>query len=97
MAVARYRMICHVPVVLRDMFYFLTEFERQSTNSKEAEIDERLMKFLLQSEESDLIWDLRKNNCRPNDEQLDPFWKEMDKFLQEKCAVHERRQNDRLY
>ncbi|XP_056009601.1 uncharacterized protein LOC130051588 [Ostrea edulis] len=85
------------PVILRNMYLYLTEFEYQANSANAAEIDERFMKFLLESEDCDLIFDLRKNNCRPTEEKFKPFWKELSKFFDEKAAVHERRSNDKLY
>lgn len=85
------------PVILRNMFNFLTEFEHQSSTDREAEIDERLMRFLLESEDTNLIFDLRKNNGRPVMEKYVPFWDELVKYLDEKSAVHERRTTNMLY
>lgn len=85
------------PVILRNMFNFMTEFEHQSSTDREAEIDERLMRFLLESEDTNLIFDLRKNNGRPVMEKYVPFWDELVKYLDEKSAVHERRTTNMLY
>ena len=85
------------PVILRNMYMYLTEFEYQANSANAAEVDERFMKFLLESEDSDLIFDMRKNNGRPAEEKFKLFWKELNKYLDEKAAVHERRSNDKLY
>ena len=79
------------------MFYFLTQFEYRSLTQKEEEIDMRVCEILLEGQDSDLIFDLRNNNGCPTDPKFDPFWDEQQKYLDEKSAVHERRQNDLQY
>ncbi|XP_062578980.1 uncharacterized protein LOC134240890 [Saccostrea cucullata] len=69
------------PAILRNMYSYLTEFEYQANSANAAQIDERFMKFLLDSEDCELIFDLRKNNCRPAEEIFKPFWKELGKFF----------------
>ncbi|WAR27915.1 hypothetical protein MAR_013619 [Mya arenaria] len=85
------------PVVLRNMFQFLTECEYSPQNETESEIDLRLCEYLLQNNETELIIDLRKNNGRPLSKEFDQFWSALDNYLTEKSVVHERRQSDVNY
>lgn len=94
--VVRYNMFAK-PVVLRNMFQYLTEFECTPENMAEADIDLRFCETLLHSEDTELIFDLRKNNGRPLTKEFDAFWTELDKYLTEKSVVHERRHNDINY
>ena len=94
----RYSQKCKIqPVILRNIFNFLTDFEPPTTNQKETVMDERFLRFLLEADDPEVIFDLRKHNGRPNDPQFEPFWEALDKLLQGKSAVHERRQNDLQY
>ena len=95
--VDRYSKSCKIqPSLLRNMYGFLTNFEYTPQDSKEEKIDDHIS-FLLESQDTDLIFDLRKNNGRPADPKFDPFWEEMGKYLEEKSAVHERRHTDTQY
>ncbi|WAR16034.1 hypothetical protein MAR_030628 [Mya arenaria] len=85
------------PVVLRNMFQFLTECEYPPHNETKSEIDLRLCEYLLQNNETELIIDLRKNNGRPLSKEFDQFWSALDNYLTEKSVVHERRQSDVNY
>ena len=57
----------------------------------------RVASFLLESDDTDLIYDLRSKNGRPHDTSLDPLWSELQKYLDDVTAVHERRHSDMLY
>ena len=93
-----YHKKCQIqPVILRNMFTFLTNFEHTPNSSKEGEIDERLIKFLIESDECEVIYDLRSCNGRPNDPKFEPFWEGLEKLIEEKSVVHERRHNDHQY
>ena len=94
----RYSKTCKVqPALLRSMFNLLTQFENRSLTDKEEEIDLPVCEFLLAGQGSDLIFDLRNNNGRPSDPKFEPFRDELQKYLDEKSAVHERRQSDIQY
>jgi hypothetical protein len=95
--IEKYSSKCRIqPVILRNMFCFLTNMENSSTKT-EAEIDERFLRFLMNADDPEIFFDLRRNNGRPNDPKYEPFWESLEKLLQEKSAVHERRQNDMQY
>lgn len=94
----RYSRKCKIqPVILRNIFNFLTDFEPPTTNQNETVIDERFLKFLVEADDPEVIFDLRKHNGRPNDPKFEPFWEALDKLLPGKSAVHERRHNDLQY
>lgn len=44
-----------------------------------------------------MFYDLRKNNGRPKDASLDPFWDALDVYLDEVSVVQERRHSDKMY
>ncbi|XP_053379602.1 uncharacterized protein LOC128548528 isoform X2 [Mercenaria mercenaria] len=94
--IARYRMFAK-PVILRNMFQFLTEYEYTPESSEQSQIDLRFCECLLESEDTELIFDLRKHNGRPLTEEFDSFWSELHKYLEEKTVVHERRHSDINY
>ena len=94
----RYSKSCKVqPALLRSMFNFLNPFEFRSETQEQEETDLRVCRFLLEGQDSDLIYDLRKNNGHPADPKFDAFWEELQKYLDEKSAVHERRQSEIQY
>ena len=78
------------PAILRSMFSFLTGHTVAPANEQEATVDQRVYKFLLNSDDPMLMLDPRKNNGRVKDPKFDPFWNELDKYLNEKSVVHER-------
>jgi hypothetical protein len=55
------------------------------------------MEYLLASDDPELYVDMRKNNGRPKNKQFDPFWEELGRYLEEKSAVHERREESILF
>ena len=67
------------------------------SSQKEEEVDKRLVNFILESNDTDLLWDLRKLNGRPKNPAFDPFWHELQKYIDEFAAVDERRHSDILY
>ncbi|XP_055999413.1 uncharacterized protein LOC130048586 [Ostrea edulis] len=85
------------PYELRNMFFKLTNFEYCAENQTTAAVDERFLKFILSSDDEDLIVDLRKNNGRPCDPKLQPFWDELAKLLEEVSTVDDRRQHSTSY
>ncbi|KAH3822984.1 hypothetical protein DPMN_124778 [Dreissena polymorpha] len=76
-------------VVLRNMYHFLTDFEYTPHTEDQSEVDDRFMKFLVEAEDCELIYDLRKDNGRPNDPKFEPFWEALQKLIDETSAVHE--------
>ena len=85
------------PAILRSINTFLTGDTTAASSAAEAAVDERLLEFLAISDDTDLIWDLRVLNGRPRNPKFDLFWQELGRFLDEKCAVNERRHGDHLY
>ncbi|CAC5415560.1 unnamed protein product [Mytilus coruscus] len=61
---------------------------------KPAVLREIVIKSIIDVDDSDLLLDFRRNNGNPKCEDLEPFWKELESFLNEKTAVHERRGAD---
>ena len=53
------------PAVLRDIYRFTTDDESTGSSQKEEEVDQRLVNFILESNDTDLLWDLRKLNSHP--------------------------------
>ena len=81
------------PAVLREMYWRLTGDSSSSANATEAEVDERVSQ-LLDSEDPNLIWDLRVNNQgRP--EKYEAFLEECKKYIDShmhvETAVDDRR------
>ncbi|WAR07374.1 hypothetical protein MAR_017332 [Mya arenaria] len=87
----------HKDFVARYRMFAKPAFEYSPENAAESEIDLRLCEYLLQNEDTELMFDLRKNNGRPLTKEFERFWTELDKFLKEKSVVHERRQTDVNY
>lgn len=85
------------PGVLRDMYRFLSKDQSAPESLEQRQVDQRVFKCLLEADDPDLLYDLRKNNGSPKCEELEPFWQEVDRFLEEQATVHERRQGDHLY
>ncbi|XP_065929132.1 uncharacterized protein [Magallana gigas] len=83
--------------ILRNIYQFLTDYEYTPENKQTAQIDLRTSKILLELDDTELIFDLRKNNGKTCDPRLEPFWSELGKFLDEKSVVHERRHTDTQY
>nr|XP_022308033.1 uncharacterized protein LOC111114036 [Crassostrea virginica] len=71
------------PAILRDMYRFLTRDASAAVSSDERAVDDRVLEFLLQSDAPEMFYDLRKNNGRPKDTKLDPFWNALDSYLEE--------------
>ena len=84
------------PAIMRNMFRMLG-YEHNPDNQTEAQIDERVVDFLLASDDTDLIFDLRAANGKLKNPEFDQFWSELGKFLDEKTIVNERRHGETLY
>ena len=66
--------------------------------SDQAAVDERVAQALLEVDDPDIIIDLRRFNGKVNTCQFDPFWGELQAFLDEEVlAVDERRHGDVLH
>lgn len=85
------------PAILRDMYRFLTRDASAAVSSGERAVDDRVLEFLLQADAPEMFYDLRKNNGRPKDASLDPFWDALDVYLDEVSVVQERRHSDKMY
>ena len=85
------------PAVLRSMYEVLTGYHSPATNSCQSEVDERVVEFLLNSDDTQLVWDLRKKGGNHKDTSFDSFWDELKKLLDEETATHERRHSQLTY
>ena len=63
------------PVVLRDIYYFITDDESAGSSQKEEEVDKPHVNFIPESNDTDLLWNLRKLNGRPKNPASDRFGK----------------------
>ena len=61
------------PAVLRDIYCFTTDDESPGSSQKEKEVDKGLVNFILESNDTDLLWELRKLNGCPKNTALIPF------------------------
>ena len=96
--IMRYAKVTKIkPAILRDMYIYLTGDSASGESVEQNAIQKRVAEFFLTADDEQLIYDLRANNGRPSDSKLDPFWAELGKYLEEKCAVQERRHNEQLY
>jgi hypothetical protein len=95
--VNRYSKCGMKPAVLRDIRRFLTNDSSSGDSSRQQEVDERFAEWLLSADDTQLFYDLRRNNGRPKDEELDPFWEGLESYLSEHAVVHERRQSQSMY
>ena len=86
------------PSVLRAIFHDLCDDPSASESSEQAAVDSRITKFFLSTEDPDLLLDLRVLNGKPGSTKFDIFWDELQRFVDEQCAVQERRHGiDHLY
>lgn len=96
--IVRYAYACKIkPAILRNAYHFLTQDSSAAEHSKQAEVDERVVDFLMNADDPMLFYDLRRNNGRPKDETLKPFWTELLRYLDEVAVVHDRRQSAHMY
>ena len=95
--IEKYSKSCKIqPAILRNIHAFLTNYEYTPRDKIEENVDKHIS-FLLESQDTDLLFDLRRNNGKVADPKFDPFWEEIGKYLDEKSAVHERRHGDTQY
>jgi succinate dehydrogenase flavin-adding protein (antitoxin of CptAB toxin-antitoxin module) len=78
------------------MYRFLSKDQSAPESFEQRQVDQRVFKCLLEADDPDLLYDLRKNNGNPECAELEPFWQEVDRFLEEQAIVHERRHGDYL-
>jgi hypothetical protein len=96
--IVRYAYACKIkPAILRNAYHFLTQDSSAAENSSQAEVDERVVDFLMNADDPMLFYDMRRNNGRPKDERLKPFWTELQKYLDEIAVVHDRRHSAHMY
>lgn len=95
--ITRYTKTGLKPAILREMYRFISKDQAAPESLEQAKVDEQVFKCLLDADDPDLLYDLRKNNGNPKCEELEPFWKEVERFLDEKAVVHERRHGDHMY
>ena len=77
------------PYILRSIYKSLTGGTSSSDTTDEAAIDQRL-KEAIESEDIDLIVDLRE----ANEGRVDTFWSKCNEYLQECSAVPDRRHGE---
>ena len=86
--------------LLRNIFKVLTRDGTCAENSVEAEIDKRVMSFVMNSAdlEEEIIHDLRRLNGKPNSTKFDVFWNELQGYFDEvSTAVNDRRHGENNY
>ena len=88
---------CSDKSLLRDMYRFITNDASAGESSDEAAVDNRVIGFLAESDDADLVYDLRHNNGRVANDKFDVFWEELQKKLDEKTVVDERRTKTTMY
>ena len=83
------------PSVLRAIFCDLCGV---SESSEQAAVDSCVTSFFLNTEGPDLLLDLGALNGKRGSTKSDIFWDEQQRFVDEQCAVQERRHGiDHLY
>ena len=83
------------PYVLRDIYKALTKDQCASCTTNQKEIDMRI-KEALESEDADIIVDLREFNGRSTD-RYKVFWEICETYLNECTAVHDRRHDSVVF
>lgn len=83
------------PVVLRDMFRYLTNDSSAAEYSAQAKIDDRLLRILADAE---LLIDMSKKGGNTGNTKFETFWNEVEQYFSVvNPAVHERRHSEGLY
>ena len=95
--IERYKKAANVSkAILRDMFRYLTG-DVSAPVKDSADIEDRISKFL-ESDDQEIVLDLRKLNGNPGSTKLDAFWAALQKYFNEQVlAVQERRHGEHLY
>ena len=77
----RYYMTGAKPALMRRYlqisYRYLTNDNSASESTSQSQVDERVVKYLLDADDPDLFWDLRRLNGQPRDTKFDPFWAEL--------------------
>ena len=81
------------PAIMRDVSHARLSWSAAET-SAQAEVDELVAQFLLDSDAAALFYDPRRNYGRPKDNRLDPFWEALQKYLDNITSVQEMRHGD---
>lgn len=84
-------------VVLRDMYQFVKGDLVVVEFLKQREVDERFVKFIIEIDDFEFVWDLRTNNGRFINEKLNFFWEVLDQFINRELVVYERRYGNYIY
>lgn len=86
------------PGILRDMYRTLTNDNSAPENERQKAMDARVCAFLLESDDPDLVVDLRSMNGDPGTSKFDIFWAEVGAYLNEiNTAAQERRHGANSY
>ena len=95
----KYRRIAKLPtMVLRNIYRTLLGDCSSAEYSSEARVDERVVRALLDINDPDIVLDLRRSNGKPDSKIFDPFWSELQSYLDEiNPAVDERRHGEALH
>ena len=78
--------------VLHDIYHELSGNTIAPLNENERLMQERITKFILNSDDPEIIIDLRKTNGHKEHFNFDEFWDEINNLFEEyQTAIHERR------
>lgn len=84
-------------VVLRDMYQFVKGDLVVVEFLKQREVDERFVKFIIEIDDFEFVWDLRTNNGCFINEKLNFFWEVLDQFINRELVVYERCYGNYIY
>lgn len=84
-------------MVLRHIFHELSGDSSACETAEQQVIGDRVVEFLLSSDDPSILLDLRVLNGRPGTSRFDDFWNEVDKLVVENASVQERRHGDCLF
>lgn len=79
------------PMVLRAIYRELFNDSAAAASLREEDLDHRVVSFFMESEQPDLLLDLRKLNGNPGSTMFNTFWEETAKYFEEQAQVHDRR------
>ena len=75
--------------VLHDIYQELTDNTSAPSNKNDGLMQEHIAKFILTSDDPEIITDLRKTNGHKEHSNFDEFWDEINKLFKEyQTAVH---------
>lgn len=85
-------------MILRNVYRTLLHDSSAPQYESEGQVDERVAKAVLQTDDPEIILDLRRTNGKPNCTIFDEFWDELQSYLDETTlAVDERRHGDVMH